>query len=220
MDSGLNSANGAIKGYNATVVTEAAIRTGTRNHNPSKIPIEPAANVNMASLPPRIPANNATRDLTALENAFHEFNQSRGELCWNFDSYAQPGAADVTCPGIQRYPGSYRGTECSRGAAFGVKPAVALHRPIPLSRADTIAFRSTRTVSGYRIVVVAAAAVYQAAVTLAVAHPASTVVDLLDLQVCRGTEMQTGRRPTANGENYARDSCYPCSGSGDGNGGG
>jgi hypothetical protein len=64
--------------------------------------------------------------------------------------------------------------------ASGVKSAVALHRPIPFRRADTITLRSTRTSTRYRIVG-AAAAGYPAAMTLAIAHPASTVVDVLEL---------------------------------------
>jgi hypothetical protein len=50
VDSGLNSAKGANKGNTAAVVMDAAISAGTRNHNPSKIPIKPAPSVNnMAS---------------------------------------------------------------------------------------------------------------------------------------------------------------------------
>jgi hypothetical protein len=63
--------------------------------------------------------------------------------------------------------------------ASGVKSAVALHRPIPFRRADTIILRSTSTTSRYRIV--GAATGYPAAMTLAIAHPASTVVDVLEL---------------------------------------
>jgi hypothetical protein len=57
--------------------------------------------------------------------------------------------------------------------ASGVKSAVALHRPIPFRRADAIILQSTRTTSRYRI--------EPAAMTLAIAHPASTVVDVLEL---------------------------------------
>ena len=43
---GLSPANGAIKRHKATVIIEAATSADTRNHNPSKSPIGPAAKAN------------------------------------------------------------------------------------------------------------------------------------------------------------------------------
>lgn len=52
VDTGLSSANGAVNRHKATVATEAAISAGTRSHNPSKSPVEPAAKANnMIPLP-------------------------------------------------------------------------------------------------------------------------------------------------------------------------
>jgi hypothetical protein len=69
----------------------------------------------------------------------------------------------------------------SRRTAFGAESAVAFHGSIPLCRADAVILGSTRTISGYRVVVPAGTgAGFPATMPLAVAGPAATIVDPID----------------------------------------
>jgi hypothetical protein len=63
-DIALSLSKGAIKGHKTAVIAEAAISAGTRNHNPNKSPIAPAAKANnMVSSPSMAPASASGRDV-------------------------------------------------------------------------------------------------------------------------------------------------------------